>query len=134
MHGGSDRLPPPHLKDFHDFDLTGIRIGVWESHFKDSELTVQEPVRAAIEVLKSLGAKVHAVRIPHMKELSISHGTYITAEFAAFHDVEHHDPKGKLLPGTLIDLGLGYELSAVEMIASARLRGFAMKKMKVILG
>jgi aspartyl-tRNA(Asn)/glutamyl-tRNA(Gln) amidotransferase subunit A len=47
-------------------DLTGVKVGVPKEYFIDGmQLEVEQSIRTAIDVLKSLGAEIRAVSLPH---------------------------------------------------------------------
>ena len=59
-------VPVPQLRLEPGADLRGVRIGVPKEYFiKGIQPAVEEKVRAAIDVLKSLGAQIKEVSLPH---------------------------------------------------------------------
>ena len=58
-----DSVPP---LDLEDVDLHGVRLGVPEEYFIEGiQAEVEQAVRQAVEVFRSLGAEVSAIRLPH---------------------------------------------------------------------
>ena len=123
---GAAGVPPVHLEGFQDLDLKGIRLGVFWDHFNDADAQVVSTCKAALEKLKSLGAEVVSVSLPHLKALSLAHGLDISVEFSSFFGNLLYN-KHNLEPGTRIQLGLGYTISGVEFNSANLLRGWAMK-------
>ena len=59
--------PVPHLLPDTGADLTGVAVGVPEEYFADGlDPSVAEKVTGAVEVIRSLGAKVETISIPHL--------------------------------------------------------------------
>merc|ERR1740139_1677096 len=75
-----------------------------------------------------MGAELVNITIPHMRELSLSHGITILSEFALHWDARFFDPNYKLEDNTKIVLALGRTVTAVEALAAGRLRAYGMKK------
>jgi aspartyl-tRNA(Asn)/glutamyl-tRNA(Gln) amidotransferase subunit A len=59
-------VPVPQIALDNGADLRGVRIGVPKEYFIDGiQQAVEEKVRAAIETLKSLGAEIKEISLPH---------------------------------------------------------------------
>ncbi len=58
--------PVPDYSSFLKGDLKGIKVGVPQEYFIDGmDSAVESAVRAAIDVLRGLGAEVHEISLPH---------------------------------------------------------------------
>lgn len=58
----STEKPPDFLKNLHS-KITGIKIGISEDYFKQSDLEVQQKVREALKVLEKLGARIKIIKL-----------------------------------------------------------------------
>jgi aspartyl-tRNA(Asn)/glutamyl-tRNA(Gln) amidotransferase subunit A len=78
--------PVPAYRDALEMSLTGVKVGVPTSFFFDLlDPEVESGIRAAIEVVKQLGATVVPVTIPDLEEL-LAARMALTAEGLVFHD------------------------------------------------
>lgn len=58
-------------------------LGVFQDYFNDAEATVVDSCQRAIDTLKSLGAEIVNIEIPHLRSLQVSHGLIVSAEISA---------------------------------------------------
>jgi aspartyl-tRNA(Asn)/glutamyl-tRNA(Gln) amidotransferase subunit A len=59
-------VPVPDYRSFLRGDLKGVRVGVPQEYFIDGmQPEVEQAIRAAIDVLKALGAEIREVSLPH---------------------------------------------------------------------
>lgn len=117
--------PAPHCAALTDTaSLAGVRIGVMDAYFDDAAPDVVASCRAALDTLASRGARIVQVQIPHLHALSLAHGLAIAAEFGLSHDLAQGDGHA-FEPPTLINLGLASALTAPELLACNRVRGWA---------
>ena len=67
--------------------IKGLKIGLPKHYFYDRSLpVVEKAVLKAVDVLKSLGASVHVVSIPHIDYAAAAATTMYLCEAAAYHD------------------------------------------------
>lgn len=131
---GLDGPPPPHCAALHRTrDLRGVRVGVMRAQLEDAQPDVVRACRAALGALEAHGATLVEVAIPHMHALSLAHGLAIAAEFGAAHDRD--SSRGHAFePPTRINLGLASALTAPELLACNRLRGWAFALVRELFG
>jgi len=123
---GETGLPPLHLKDFTNSNLKGVRLGVFPDYFNDAEATVVDSCQRAIDTLKSLGAEIVNIEIPHLRSLQVSHGLIVSAEISAIlGDLLYN--QHQLEPSTRIQFALGASMAAVETQSGNMLRGWAIQ-------
>ena len=85
--GGFRGPPPPILSGFlKTNDLSDVRLGVMTEWFNDSQPEVRKICDEALAFLKSRGATVVEISIPHLQWMSLSHGIKISSEFAMLWD------------------------------------------------
>lgn len=143
---GEEHIPPPHLEDAVDDagmvlslsdkknrsssnnNLKGIRLGIYWDHFQHADPEIYAKCLASVRHMERMGAELVNITIPHMRELSLSHGITILSEFALHWDARFFDPNYKLEDNTKIVLALGRTVTAVEALAAGRLRAYGMKK------
>jgi len=133
QYDGNQRGPPrPHLTDFDKIDdFSGLRIGIFWDYFNDSDPEIVAQCKAVVNELTKRGATIVPVAIPHLKALSVAHGFNISAAFSSLQE-EHFYQRNDLEPATMIQLQLGKTLTAVEYMATNRLRGWAMNYIKTL--
>lgn len=125
------QIPPPILSDVAALevgggvaDLSGIRLGVYWDHFKDSDPEVYEACLAAVRELGSRGAEVVNITIPNLRELHFSHAIKILSEFGMIWEKPFFDPAYSMEANTEITVALGRALSASEVLSAERLRTY----------
>lgn len=66
--------------------ITGVRLGIPEGHFyRGLEPDVEGAVRAALDQLEALGARLEPVRLPHAGDLAAVGGILVMSEAYALH-------------------------------------------------
>eukprot|EP00604_Paraphysomonas_vestita_P000210 CAMPEP_0174824728 /NCGR_PEP_ID=MMETSP1107-20130205/37330_1 /TAXON_ID=36770 /ORGANISM="Paraphysomonas vestita, Strain GFlagA" /LENGTH=210 /DNA_ID=CAMNT_0016053583 /DNA_START=308 /DNA_END=937 /DNA_ORIENTATION=- len=91
LYGKNSNLPIPHTHGFHNIqDLSDVRIGIYPEWFNDADPKVTEKCNEAILHLKSRGAQIINITIPHLQIMSLSHGIKIISEFALGFDSDYH--------------------------------------------
>ena len=90
--GGMHGPPPPHLRQFDAIeDLSDVRIGIFPEWFADSDAHIQQRCREAVSYLRSRGATVVEITIPHLQIMSLAHAMKIATEFALGWDSHFHN-------------------------------------------
>ncbi len=127
IYDGNQHGPPtPYITNFNNIDdLSDVRIGIFKEWFDDSDEDVQIACYKAIETLKSKGATIVDIRIPHLQELSMSHATKIATEFAMKFDTVLSNRPESMEPNTKVTVGLGSTTSSLEIISGDHLRAWA---------
>lgn len=136
---GEGSIPPPNLEsvvddngmvlfDKENPDLKGVRLGIYWDHFKHTDPEVYEACLASVRHMESLGAELVNITIPHLREIHLSHGIRILAEFGLEWESEFFDPDYDLETNTEISIALGRTVTAAEILAAGKLRTYAMKK------
>lgn len=75
---GFEGPPAPSLEAFTQTeDLSDVRIGVYDAWFEDSSESVRTRCREILEMLKSRGATLVDVTIPHLQSLRLAHAIKI---------------------------------------------------------
>jgi Asp-tRNA(Asn)/Glu-tRNA(Gln) amidotransferase A subunit family amidase len=152
---GGEGPPPPHFTPrWHDKD-TPIKIGVfssWVSHrssgtgkgFDDKVFErYQEALQRLTKHTVNGKPKYQIVEfsIPHMKEQALAHGLLITSMFSFSMVKELYQektsrnggPEIQFQPATQIQIKLGQQISALELMACMRIRAFAMAQWRAVL-
>jgi Asp-tRNA(Asn)/Glu-tRNA(Gln) amidotransferase A subunit family amidase len=122
--GGVRGVPPGHLERFTE-PVQGMRLGIFWEHFNHSDPEVVAACMKAVEFLKSQGAVLVNVTIPHLREVHLSHGIKILSEFARHWDEAFYNPEVVLEANTQITLAMGKEVTAADVLAAEKVRNFA---------
>jgi Asp-tRNA(Asn)/Glu-tRNA(Gln) amidotransferase A subunit family amidase len=82
------RLPYAHVSGFlpeqwQREDLSDIRLGIFSAWFNASRVEIRESVYKAVDYLKSRGATVIEIAIPHLSSAAVAHLWGITCDFAS---------------------------------------------------
>jgi len=72
--------PAPHLQDFDELDLTGLRIGVFRPWFEDADDELVRSCQKLLDHLQSMGAQLAEVEIPELELARLAHTISITSE------------------------------------------------------
>lgn len=119
--------PLPHIHRFHSVqDLSDVRIGVFEEWFSDAEPEVVEACLRAQQALLSRGATIVPIAIPHLHQMSLSHGMIISSEFALLWDKIIHTTPELLEPNTRISVAIGSTITALELLSAEKIRTYAL--------
>ena len=117
------------LDKFFDADLSDVRLGIFKDWFFDSDKVVKEKCMDAVRFLESRGATVVEITIPHLQQMSMSHGIKISSEFAMGWDnyFSNASSSRHMEPNTKITIALGSTMTALEVIAAEKMRAWAFK-------
>lgn len=123
--------PPPHIDSFTKIQsLKGVRLGIFDEYFDDADPEVAQAARTAVASLERKGATVVAIKIPHLREISLSHAAKILSEFAIWWDEKYSSADTTMEANTRLIVALGKTLTANEVLAGERVRTFAMEQLK----
>jgi len=111
-------------------DLKGMRVGLFRDWTSDGDAEVVAEFDKVVSYLTASGVTVVEIEIPHMQQLSFSHGLKISSEFAIGWDYAFSSSPGAIEPETKVVLGLGNSVSAMEILAAEKLRAWAYKHVK----
>ena len=121
-----DRQVPPYSRLIEE-PLAGLRIGIAKEHFVEGlSPEVEQAVRSAIEVYKSLGATVEEISLPHSKYCVAVY--YLVAPSEASSNLARYDGVHYVHRAAEFD-------SLIDMYASSRGEGFGAEvKRRIMLG
>ena len=128
---GHNGPPKSHLTNLlKTDDLSDVRIGIFKEWFNDSDENVQNLSYEAIDYLKSKGATIIDIKIPHLRSIHMAHGIHIASEFAIGYDKPYYNQTSiGLEPVTRIVVALGSTVTAVELLAADKIRAWGMDYM-----
>ncbi|KAJ1428521.1 amidase signature domain-containing protein [Ochromonadaceae sp. CCMP2298] len=123
--GGINGPPPPHMARFSDIeDLSDVRIGIYPEWFADSEPAIKTRCAEVVEFLKSRGATVVEVQIPHLRIMALAHTFRISTEFALGWDLHFYKHAASMEPGGRVVVGVGSTVTAIEALAADKVRAW----------
>eukprot|EP01032_Pedospumella_encystans_P013916 gene13916-16003_t len=127
LYDGGVRGPPsPHLDRFSDIqDLSDVRVGIFHEWFNDAAPLIKERSDQVVSFLKSRGATVVPIQIPHLQLMSMAHAMKISTEFALGWDTHFHTYPDSMEPGGRIVVGLGSTVTALEALCADKIRAWA---------
>ncbi len=74
--------PAPHLADYEQGSLAGVRLGINWPHFEDASPEVVAACRAAVKVLTDAGATIVEIPAPDLNAVLWTHSTLILSEMS----------------------------------------------------
>jgi aspartyl-tRNA(Asn)/glutamyl-tRNA(Gln) amidotransferase subunit A len=127
--GADPRDPTASRADVPDFSaqlnagVVGLRIGVpREYYFEQLEPAVEQMVRAAIEVLGGLGARIEEVTLPHARHSQPAGNVIMSSEAAAWHYDWLRERAAEYGEDVLLRIRSGLLVQATEYLHSQQLR------------
>jgi len=126
--------PLPHLFNFTSSQstLAGIRVGVFWSHVEDAEVNVVKESKRAIEFLRSKGAKIVDIQLPHLKEIHLAHTITILTEMVLYMEKHVNENFSQFQFETQASLGIGMSFTAKEFLAAQKIRSYAMRQIETL--
>jgi Asp-tRNA(Asn)/Glu-tRNA(Gln) amidotransferase A subunit family amidase len=129
---GGAYLPLPLLSDIStndpgNFNLEGVRLGVFWDHFKHTDPEVYEKSLNVVRFLEGQGATIVNITIPYMREIQLSHGLKIVSEFGNMWEAKFYNETYLLEANTEITVMLGRTVTASEILSAEKIRHFAIQ-------
>jgi aspartyl-tRNA(Asn)/glutamyl-tRNA(Gln) amidotransferase subunit A len=119
----SSRRGVPYYQRMLESPIGGLRVGVPENFYFDGITPdMDAAVRAAAEVLGSLGALVAPIRVPDPRALTDIGNVISRSESAALHARLARDRPHELQPAVRARLEIGFHISAHDYLQALRLR------------
>jgi Asp-tRNA(Asn)/Glu-tRNA(Gln) amidotransferase A subunit family amidase len=125
--------PPVELDDFHNTDLSGIIIGIYEPWFQDADPDVVKQCEATMQVLEQAGAVCKAVDIPGLEESRLAHAVTILTEMATSMNPYHDKHRTDFAHPTRVNLVLAREFTNIDYINAQRIRTEALATWQRVL-
>ena len=128
------KQPPPHLYNFASCSTTlqDTRVGVFWSHIEDAEPNVVKETKRAIEFLRSKGAKIVNIELPHLREIHLAHSITILTEIVLYMDTHIQEHFTELQLETQASLSIGLAFTGKEFLAAQKIRAYAMRQIESI--
>lgn len=124
----SMKQPAAHLDGFHQTDLRGVTLGVYEPWFDDADAEVAAACETAMKKLESAGAVRKQVEIKGLEESRIAHTVSILTEMAAAMDKYYDRYRTAFSHPTRINLVLAREFSNLDYVRAQRVRTAALEE------
>ena len=130
--GTEEKNKPLSLEGLGRPRLDGLTVGVYREYFEHADSEVVGKCNAAVDQLKSLGASIVEIKIPELEEIRVAHCITIAAEMAnaILSDIDKRFDDYN--PETLVLIGAGYEMSAVEFLNAQKQRTRAILSLEYI--
>lgn len=114
--------PAPHLKDFDNPSLAGLRIGLYRPWFEDARSEVVDGCRKLVDGLVERGAQIVELEVPELGLLRTVHLVTIVSEMASSHIAHFERHAGDYGLDTRLNLALARQFQAFDYIHAQRLR------------
>ncbi len=125
--------PPVALDDFHNTDLSGVRLGIYEPWFNDADSDVVKQCEATMQVLEEAGAVRTSVDIPGLEESRLAHAVTILTEMATAMNPYYDEHRTDFAHPTRVNLVLAREFTNIDYINAQRVRTEALATWKRVL-
>lgn len=125
--------PPVALDDFHNIDLSGVRLGIYEPWFNDADSDVVKQCEAAMKVVEAAGAVRTSVDIPGLEEARLAHAVTILTEMATAMNPYYDEHRTDFAHPTRVNLVLAREFTNIDYINAQRVRTEALATWKRVL-
>ncbi|HEY1295247.1 MAG TPA: amidase [Chloroflexota bacterium] len=120
---GSADVPVPDFSAQLNAGISGLRLGVPREYFFEVvEPEVDKLVRAAIDVLAGLGARVEEVSLPHVMHAQVAGNVIMSTEAAAWHATWLRERPDDYGSDVLARIRGGQLIRAVDYLASQQMR------------
>lgn len=120
---GSADVPVPDFSAQLNAGISGLRLGVPREYFFEVvEPEVDKLVRAAIDVLAGLGARVEEVSLPHVMHAQVAGNVIMSTEAAAWHATWLRERPEDYGSDVLARIRGGQLIRAVDYLASQQMR------------
>jgi aspartyl-tRNA(Asn)/glutamyl-tRNA(Gln) amidotransferase subunit A len=120
---GSADIPVPDFSEQLQAGISGLRVGVPREYFFEVvEPDVEKTVRAAIDVLSNLGARVKDISLPHVMHAQVAGNVIMSAESAAWHATWLRERPEDYGSDVLARIRGGQLIRAVDYLASQQMR------------
>jgi len=120
---GSADVPVPDFSEHLHAGISGLRIGIPREYFFELvEPEVDQLVRAAIDVLAGLGARVEEVSLPHVLHAQVAGNVIMSTESAAWHAEWLRERPEDYGSDVLARIRGGQLIRAVDYLASQQMR------------
>jgi len=114
--------PPVDLNDFHNSDLSGVKLGIYEPWFNDADPDVVKQCEATMRVLEESGAVRKSVDIPGLEESRLAHAVTILTEMTTAMEPFYAEHRTDFAHPTRINLVLAREFTNIDYIKAQRVR------------
>lgn len=120
--------PSVQLGEFHNRDLTGVRLGVDRSWFEDASPEIVERCEEALEVLKEAGAVVKEIAVAGLEMTRVAHVITILSEMVTAMEPYYASKRKEFSHPARLSLALGRAFSSRDYVRAQRARAEAMKE------
>jgi len=118
----SQLQPAPHLADYENGDLRGVRLGICWPWFEDASADVVARCRAAVKVLTDAGATVVEIAGPDQNTVLWTHSTIILSEMSEAMRAQIVKDVGQFGLDSRTNLAIGQHLRATDYVHALRHR------------
>jgi len=118
----SQLQPAPHLADYENGDLRGVRLGICWPWFEDASADVVARCRAAVKVLTDAGATVVEIAGPDQNTVLWTHSTIILSEMSEAMRPQIEKDVTQFGLDSRTNLAIGRHLRATDYVHALRHR------------
>jgi Asp-tRNA(Asn)/Glu-tRNA(Gln) amidotransferase A subunit family amidase len=118
----SQLQPAPHLADYENADLRGVRLGICWPWFEDASADVVAKCRAAVKVLTDAGATVVEIAGPDQNTVLWTHSTIILSEMSEAMRAQIVKDVTQFGLDSRTNLAIGQHLRATDYVHALRHR------------
>ena len=127
------KQPPVHLSDFHNTNLSGVTLGIYEPWFEDAAADVVVNCEATMKRLEKAGAVRKSIQIEGLEESRLAHAVTILTEMATAMDECYDEHRTDFAHATRINLALARQFTNTDYIRAQRIRTQALTEWDRVL-
>ena len=110
------------LEGLDEGDLDRVRVGVYWDYFNHAEKEIVDKCKAALSVLKSLGAEIVDIKIPELENARVAHVVSITSEMSQALAIDTDEYFSDINLETLIVVCGGMGMTAYDYLNAQKQR------------
>lgn len=114
--------PAPTLDGWNNFDLTGLKLGVYEPWFRHADPEIVAACEALLRQLVSLGASVREITVPDLEAGRLAHAVTIASEMAHSMDCIHDARRRKRNLDVRVNLAVARTFNSSDYLRAQQVR------------
>lgn len=114
--------PAVHLDDFHNLDLSGVRLGIYRPWFEDASPEIVQSCQKSLQVLEEAGAVVREVEVAGLEATRMAHAITILTEMATAMEPYYEEHRKSFGHATRLNLALARQFTSRDYVHAQQVR------------
>lgn len=125
--------PNVHLQDYLNNNLKGLKVGVYQSWFRDADKAVVAVAELALKALEKRGAVLRDIAVPGLEEQRVAHAVTIASEMRTALAPHLERNRDDFALDSRINLAIAGQFSAVDYLQAQRVRTRAIRTFQQVM-